>query len=88
MNMEMAINMGQQTLYTVLILTGPVLLVALLVGSMVSLFQAVTQIQEITLVFVPKIISVFIVLALAGGWMLNRAVSFGTEMFVSIQDVE
>ena len=88
MSMEMAIHMGQQTLYTVLILSGPVLVTALLVGSMVSLFQAVTQIQEITLVFVPKIISVFLVLALAGGWMLNRAVSFGTEMFVSIEHME
>ncbi len=88
MNMEAAIHMGQQTLYTVIILTGPVLIVALVVGSLVSLFQAVTQIQEITLVFVPKIISVFLVLALAGGWMLNRAVSFGTEMFISIEQIE
>ena len=88
MNMEMAINMGQNTLYTVLILSGPVLLTALLVGSLVSLFQAVTQIQEITLVFVPKIIAVFLVLALAGGWMLSTAVSFGTEMFVSIEQME
>ena len=88
MNMEMAINMGQNTLYTVLILSGPVLLTALLVGSLVSLFQAVTQIQEITLVFVPKIIAVFLVLALAGGWMLSTAVSFGTEMFTSIEQME
>ena len=88
MNMEMAINMGQNTLYTVLILSGPVLLTALLVGSLVSLFQAVTQIQEITLVFVPKIIAVFLVLALAGGWMLNTAVSFGIEMFASIENME
>ena len=66
MNLESAIHMGQQTLYTVLMLSGPVLLTALLVGSLVSLFQAVTQIQEITLVFVPKILSVFLVLALAG----------------------
>lgn len=88
MNLEMAINMGQNTLYTVLILSGPVLLTALLVGSLVSLLQAVTQIQEITLVFVPKIIAVFLVLALAGGWMLNTAVSFGVEMFASIEHME
>jgi len=88
MNLEMAINMGQNTLYTVLILSGPVLLTALLVGSLVSLLQAVTQIQEITLVFVPKIIAVFLVLALAGGWMLNTAVSFGVEMFASIEQME
>ena len=88
MNLEMAINMGQNTLYTVLILSGPVLLTALLVGSLVSLLQAVTQIQEITLVFVPKIIAFFLVLALAGGWMLNTAVSFGVEMFASIEQME
>ena len=88
MNLEMAINMGQNTLYSVLILSGPVLLTALLVGSLVSLLQAVTQIQEITLVFVPKIIAVFLVLALAGGWMLNTAVSFGVEMFASIEQME
>ncbi|MEC7241079.1 MAG: flagellar biosynthesis protein FliQ [Myxococcota bacterium] len=88
MNLEMAINIGQNTLYTVLILSGPVLLTALLVGSIVSLLQAVTQIQEITLVFVPKIIAVFLVLALAGGWMLNTAVSFGVEMFASIEQME
>lgn len=88
MNLEMAINIGQNTLYTVLILSGPVLLTALLVGSIVSLLQAVTQIQEITLVFVPKIIAVFLILALAGGWMLNTAVSFGVEMFASIEQME
>ena len=88
MNLEMAINIGQNTLYTVLILSGPVLLTALLVGSIVSLLQAVTQIQEITLVFVPKIIAVFLVLARAGGWMLNTAVSFGVEMFASIEQME
>ena len=80
--------MGQQTLYTVLMLSGPVLLTALFVGSLVSLFQAVTQIQEITLVFVPKILSVFLVLALAGGWMLSRAVDFGIQMFTSIQYID
>ena len=57
-------------------------------GSIVSLLQAVTQIQEITLVFVPKIIAVFLILALAGGWMLNTAVSFGVEMFASIEQME
>jgi flagellar biosynthetic protein FliQ len=88
MNLEAAIHMGQQTLYTVLMLSGPVLLTALFVGSLVSLFQAVTQIQEITLVFVPKILSVFLVLALAGGWMLSRAVDFGIQMFTSIQYID
>jgi len=88
MTIEYAIHMGQQTIWAVLTLAGPVLIAALIVGTVISVFQAVTQIQEMTLVFVPKILSVFIVLALAGGWMMNRAVSFGTEMFISIGDMD
>jgi flagellar biosynthetic protein FliQ len=88
MNLELAIHMGQQTLITVLVLSGPVLSVALVVGTLVSVLQAVTQIQEITLVFVPKIIAVFIVLAIAGGWMLNQAVTFGVETYKTIGDLE
>tara|TARA_B110000037_G_C16875077_1_gene405655 strand:- start:291 stop:557 length:267 start_codon:yes stop_codon:yes gene_type:complete len=88
MSIEYAIHMGQQTIWACLTLAGPVLIVALVVGTVISVFQAVTQIQEMTLVFVPKILSVFLVLSLAGGWMLNSAVSFGTQMFISIGDVE
>lgn len=88
MTIEYAIHMGQETIFAVLTLAGPVLIAALVVGTIVSVFQAVTQIQEMTLVFVPKIIAVFLVLSLAGGWMLNRAVAFGTQMFVSIQEVD
>lgn len=88
MTMEAALGMGQQALFTAMLIAGPMLITALAVGTLVSLFQAVTQIQEMTLVFVPKIASVFLVLALAGGWMMQVAVGFGTVMFESIADTE
>ena len=88
MSIEYAIYLGQQTIWATLTLAGPVLITALIVGTIISIFQAVTQIQEMTLVFVPKILSVFLVFALAGGWMMNQAVSFGTQMFISIGDME
>jgi flagellar biosynthesis protein FliQ len=88
MTMETALSIGQQGLFTAMLIAGPLLITALTVGTLVSLFQAVTQIQEITLVFVPKIASVFLVLALAGGWMMQTAVGFGTLMFESIAETE
>ncbi len=88
MTMEAALSIGQQGLFTAMLIAGPMLVAALAVGTLVSLFQAVTQIQEITLVFVPKIASVFVVLALAGGWMMQTAVGFGTVMFESIAETE
>ncbi len=86
MTVEEALFWGQQSIITTLMLGGPVMIAALLVGTLISLFQAMTQIQEMTLVFVPKILVVFLVVALAGSWMLQTAVSFGTVMFESIAD--
>ena len=84
MTIEESIHLGQRALTTALMLGGPMLLVALVVGTVVSILQSVTQVQEMTLVFVPKMISVFVVLALAGAWMLQVSVAFGVEMFNSI----
>jgi flagellar biosynthetic protein FliQ len=87
MTMEAVILMGQQAIWFAMILGGPLLLSVLVVGTVVSVLQAVTQVQEMTLVFVPKILTVFAVGALAGGWLLQQAVNFGTEMFQSIEQV-
>ena len=84
MDIEQSIYMGQRALMTAMLLGGPMLMTALVVGTAVSILQSVTQVQEMTLVFVPKMISVFVVVALAGAWMLQISVSFGTEMFNSI----
>mgnify|MGYP002633957741 CR=1 FL=1 len=84
MSFDAAIFMGQQALQTALTLAAPLLLTALIVGTTVSILQSVTQVQEMTLVFVPKMLGVMIVFALAGAWMLQMMVGFGTEMFDSI----
>ncbi len=84
MSIELAVFYGQQGLMTALWVAGPILIASLIVGSLVSVLQAVTQIQEITLVFVPKIIAVFLVVAITGGWMLQMLVAFSTQMFLSI----
>lgn len=81
-----AVFLGQHALLTSLYLGGPMLLAALIVGSVVSVLQAVTQVQEVTLVFVPKILAVFLVMAVGGAWMLDVATAFGTEMFLSIAE--
>ena len=86
MTVESATFLGQQALMTALLVGAPLLLATLLVGTVVSLVQTVTQVQEVTLVFVPKILAAFLVIAVAGGWMLDVAVGFGTEMFLSISD--
>ncbi len=83
MTEEAALFLGQHALLTALSIAGPLLLAALVVGSVISVLQAVTQVQEITLVFVPKILAVFLVLAFAGAWMMDMATAFGTEMFLS-----
>jgi len=84
MTIDSAVFYGQLALLTVMYVAGPLMLVALVVGSVVSVFQTVTQIQEITLVFIPKIIAVFFVIAVGGGWMLQLTVAFGVQMFEMI----
>lgn len=84
MSPEGALYLVQQALLTSMFLAGPLLMTALVVGTIVSVLQAVTQVQEVTLVFVPKILCVFAVMAIAGGWMIQIMVNFGTQMFLSI----
>jgi flagellar biosynthetic protein FliQ len=87
MTITEAVYHGQLALLTVGLVCGPVLLVALLVGGVVSLLQAVTQLQEMTVVFVPKILAVLLVLAILGPWMFEQVVTFGTFCFSSVGDV-
>lgn len=69
-------DLATRSLVLVLILSAPAVLAGLLVGFMISLFQAVTQIQEQTLTFVPKIIAVFLVVLVTGGWTISRISDF------------
>ena len=76
MNAQMVLTMGQDALVMLLLVSAPVLGTALVVGLLVSLFQAVTQIHEATLAFVPKLIAVIAVVAIAGPWMLTMLVEY------------
>jgi len=62
-------------------LAGPVLLISLLVGSLISLVQAATQINEVTLTFVPKLIGIVVVILVLGSWMLEQMVAFTANLF-------
>ncbi|WP_046497628.1 flagellar biosynthesis protein FliQ [Syntrophomonas zehnderi] len=77
-------GIAHEALFTMLLVSAPILGVALLVGLLISIFQATTQLQEMTLVFVPKIVAVFIVMILFGPWMLNIITSFTYNLYASI----
>jgi flagellar biosynthetic protein FliQ len=76
-----AIDLARRAITLVLVAGAPVLATALIVGLIVSVVQAVTQIQDQTLTFVPKIIAVLVALAIVGPWMMEKLVEFGREMF-------
>lgn len=81
MTEAMIIEMGRNALTMTLILSLPLLAVSLVIGLVVSLFQAITQIQEVTLTFVPKILGVILVTALLGPWMFQQLITFTTNLF-------
>ncbi len=81
------LTLGQNAILISLILAGPILLISLLVGSLVSLVQAATQINESTLIFIPKLIGVILVLAILGSWMLQQAMTFTNTLFTSLPDL-
>ncbi len=79
------LTLTQNVLILILILSTPVLVISMVVGLVISIFQAVTQIQESTLTFVPKIIAGILTLIILMPWMLNMFVARSTEMFEYIQ---
>ena len=81
METEVALELGLYTLKTALLISLPLLFVGLVVGVFVSILQAVTQIQEMTLTFVPKIIAMVIAAAFFMPWILTKIMTFATEMF-------
>jgi len=74
----------QQAIYTILKVSAPMLLAGLIIGLIISIFQAMTQINEQTLVFVPKILGVLLALVFFGSWMLTTLVEFTQKLFESI----
>lgn len=81
MTVEQVITLGQMLLETALLVGAPVLLIAFVVGLLVSVFQAATQIHEMTLTFIPKILATLLALYLLGDWMLMKLVEYTKESF-------
>ncbi|NTW66568.1 MAG: flagellar biosynthesis protein FliQ [Nitrospirae bacterium] len=84
MTVDLVKEISGEVFKTVLLVSGPVLLVSLVVGLVISLFQAVTQIQEFTLTFVPKVIAVFITMFLFFPWIVRILMTFTTDLFNKI----
>jgi flagellar biosynthetic protein FliQ len=84
MTQEMIIEIAQRAVLMMVILAAPILVVSLVVGLLVSIFQAVTQINEMTLTFVPKVIAIFVVLIVLGPWMLQMLLGYTATTFSSI----
>ena len=84
MTPESIMTMGQQALFTALLVSAPLLLAALAIGLVVSVFQAMTQINEMTLSFIPKLLAMAAVLALTGPWMLRTLVEYTRGLIESI----
>ncbi len=86
MNEEMIIDLFTQSIKVILVLSAPMLLSGLLIGLLIAIFQATTQIQESTLAFVPKIIVVFLVMLVTGSWMIKSLVEY-TNYVLNLIDV-
>ena len=84
MSPEQAITIGRQALEITFMIAAPLLLAALVTGLIISIFQAATQINEITLSFIPKLLAMFITLALAGPWILQIMLDYITRLYTSI----
>ena len=84
MTPELVMDIGRQAVEMTLMMAGPLLLAALVIGLIVSIFQAATQINEQTLSFIPKLVGIFLTLILAGPWMLQMMVDYIRRLFESI----
>lgn len=84
MTPEFVIGFARQSIELTLMIALPMLGVGLVVGVVVSIIQAATQIQEMTLTFVPKIISIFLVLLISFPWIMNKLVTFTREVFINL----
>jgi flagellar biosynthetic protein FliQ len=84
MTPESVMSMGRHAMEVTLMVASPLLMVALGIGLIVSIFQAATQINEQTLSFIPKLVGIFVTLIIAGPWMLSIMLDYMREMFTGI----
>ncbi len=84
MTPETVMTMGRTAMEVTLMVSAPLLLVALIIGLIISIFQAATQINEATLSFIPKLVGIFIALVVAGPWMLSTMLDYMRQVFTGI----
>ena len=84
MSPESVMTLGRQAMEVTIMVSAPMLLVALAIGLVVSIFQAATQINETTLSFIPKLVGIFVSLIIAGPWMLSVMLDYMRQMFAGI----
>jgi flagellar biosynthesis protein FliQ len=87
MNQDVVINLVMQAVTVAMKVALPILLAGLVVALLVSLFQAVTQIQEMTLTFIPKILATIVVMIVAGPWMLQQIIGYTTQLWLGIPGI-
>lgn len=84
MNELMALEIGKRALEITLLMSAPMMLTALVVGLFISVIQALTQIQEVTLSYVPKILAVFGAMAIAGPWLISTMLTYTVSLFSAL----
>ena len=87
MNPEQVIHVGRQAVETVLLTASPMLIAAMVIGLLISIFQAATQINEQTMTFIPKIVAVFVTLLIFGPWIIELLVTFTTGILEQIATI-
>lgn len=87
MTPESVVSLGRHAMEVMLLVSAPLLIVALGIGLIVSIFQAATQINEATLSFIPKLVGIFVTLVIAGPWMLTIMLDYMREVFASIPNM-
>lgn len=86
MSESMVIELGQEAMFNILILSAPMLVIGLLVGLAISIFQATTQIQEATLAFIPKIIAILGSVVVFGPWLLNIIIDYTLKLYTNLHN--
>ena len=87
MNSQTVLTLGQDALQIMLMVSGPLLVVALIVGLLVSILQAATQINEMTLSFIPKVLAIFATMMLLGPWMLSTLLDYTARLITNIPNI-
>ena len=87
MTPEAVIHVGKKAVETILLTSAPMLLAAMVIGLLISIFQAATQINEQTMTFIPKIVAVFVTLLIFGPWIIELLLTFTTEIIAQIATI-